>query len=170
MWGNIIGGALGLLGAGLGANEASKAAKAAKQNIEDQRAKNQNWYDRRYNEDATQRADAQRMLTKTVEMMKARTKAAEGAAAIAGGTGESVAATKAANAQAMADAASQIAARGEARKDAIEQQYMAKEQGFNNQLANLELQRANAIAQAAGGFGSAATTAGMGVDEWLLNK
>lgn len=166
-WGSIIGGALGLIGTGFGVAQASKAAKQVKKNIEGQQAENQNWYDRRYNEDPTQRADAQRLLTLTAENMKRRNKAAAGSAAVAGGTEESVAATKAANAQALADAASQIAAQGEARKDAIESQYMAKKDALEAQLNQAEMQKAQAIAQATGALGSAAMNAGTSADDLL---
>lgn len=168
-WGSIIGGALGLGGSIYGTIQASNAAKKVKQNIENQQRENQNWYDRRYNEDPTQRADAQRLLTLTAERIKERNKAAAGAAAVAGGTEESVAATKEANAKALADTASQIAAQGDARKDAIEAQYMAKKDALNAQQNQAEMQKAQAIAQATGALGSAAMNAGTGVDEYLLD-
>ena len=38
-----------------------KALRQMKRNVEAQRKSNQDWYDQRYNEDATQRADAQRL-------------------------------------------------------------------------------------------------------------
>lgn len=145
----LIGGAIG---AGVGAAaklyggmKASQAMKKIKANLEQQRKDNQNWYDRRYNEDATQRADAQRILTQTEEAFRNRNRQAQGTAAVMGGTEESVAATKAANAQALADAASQIDVAGEARKDNIEQQYMATDRSIQNQLNNLEQQRAENI-------------------------
>ena len=83
-----------------GGVNASQAIKGVKSNLEQQRRDNQNWYDRRYNEDATQRADAQRILTQTAELIKQRNKAAEGKAAVMGASEASVAAEKAANAKA----------------------------------------------------------------------
>ena len=164
MIGAIIGGALGIGSSILGGIAASKAAKEAKENVEQQKRKNQAWYDRRYYEDPTQRADAQRILTMTAERMRQRNKAAEGAAAVAGGTEESVAAAKEANAKAMADAASQIAVAGENRKDNIEQQYKETDRALDNQLASIEQQRAANIAKAIQGVGSAAGSLAMGVD------
>ena len=155
MIGSIIGGALKIGGSIFGGIKASQAMKKMKRNIEQQRRKNQAWYDRRYNEDATQRAEAQRMLTKTQEFIKSRNKAAAGAQAVTGATEESVAATKAAGNQAMADAASQIAAAGDRRKDAIEQQYMERDDQFQGQLNNLEANKANHIAQAVQGVADA---------------
>ena len=97
IFGSAIGGALGIGGAIFGGISASKAMKKAKGMVEKQMKDNQNWYDRRYNEDATQRADAQRILTMTNENIRQRNRQAAGTRAVMGGTEESVAAAKAAN-------------------------------------------------------------------------
>lgn len=149
--GSIVGGALSAGGAIFGGISASKAMKKAKKNVEAQRKKNQDWYDQRYNEDATQRADAQRILTQTEESIKQRNKAAAGSAAVMGCTDESVAAAKAANNEALADATSQIAANAEARKDNIEATYMQNDTAFMEQLNNIEIGKAQAVAQAVQG-------------------
>lgn len=154
----LIGSAIGAAGSIFGGISASKAMKRAKKNVEAQRKKNQDWYDRRYNEDATQRADAQRILTQTEESIKQRNKQAAGSAAVMGGTDESVAAAKAANNQALADATSQIAANAEARKDNIEATYMANDNAFVEQLNQLEQGKAQAIGQAVQGVASAASS------------
>ena len=153
--GSIIGGALSAGGAIFGGIKASQAMKAAKSNVEQQRQKNEDWYNRRYNEDATQRADAQRILTQTEESIKQRNRAAAGAAAVMGGSGESVEAAKAANSKAIADATSQIAANADARKDSIEAAYLQNDNAFNEQLTNIEQAKANAIAGAVQGVANA---------------
>lgn len=152
----LIGAALGAAGSIFGGISASKAMKRAKANVERQMRENQDWYDRRYNEDATQRADAQRILTMTEDSIKRRNRAAAGTAAVMGGTDESVAAEKAANAQTMADATSQIAANADARKDAIENQFMSRKEDLNNQLNQMEQGKAHAISQAVQGVTGAA--------------
>lgn len=154
----LIGSAIGAAGSIFGGISASKAMKRAKKNVEAQRKKNQDWYDRRYNEDATQRADAQRILTQTEESIKQRNKQAAGSAAVMGGTDESVAAAKAANNQALADATSQIAANAEARKDNIEATHMANDNAFVEQLNQLEQGKAQAIGQAVQGVANAASS------------
>ncbi len=148
MIGSLIGAGIGAVGSIFGGMAASKAMRNVKSNLENQRQSNQDWYNRRYNEDATQRADAQAMITKTNEEFKARNKAAAGAQAVMGGTEESVAATKAANAQAMANATAQIAANADRRKDAIEQQYHSKDEALQQQLNDLEQQKAHQVTQA----------------------
>ena len=155
IFGSAIGGALGIGGAIFGGSSASKAMKQAKEMVEEQKKENQDWYDRRYNEDSSQRADAQRILTQTNEAIRQRNQAAAGSAAVMGGTEESVAATKAANAQAIADATSQIAVNGERRKDQIESQYLQTKSDLNQQLQNLEIGKANAVSQAVQGMASA---------------
>ena len=152
----LIGTAIGAVGSIFGGIKASKAAKKAKKNIEAQREKNQDWYDRRYNEDATQRADAQRLLTQTEKSIKERNRQAAGAAAVMGGTDESTAAAKAANNEALADATSQIAASVDARKDNIEATYMQNDNAFVDKLNKMELKKADAIGQAVQGVASAA--------------
>ena len=144
----IIGSAIGAASAIFGGASASKAAKEQTKLVNAQRKKNQDWYDRRYNEDATQRADAQRILTQTEESIKNRNRQAAGAAAVMGGTDESVAAAKAANNEALADATAQIAANAEARKDNIEATYLQNDAALNEQLLGIQRDKANAIADA----------------------
>lgn len=153
--GGIIGGTLGAAGSIFGGIKASKAMKRVKENIQAQQQANQNWYDRRYNEDATQRADAQRILTQTEESIRNRNRQAAGAQAVMGGTDESVAAAKAANAQALADATSQIAVNADNRKDQIEQTYQQRDAQLNAALNDLEVNKAKAISQAVKGVAEA---------------
>ena len=134
MIGSLVGAGLSAVGSIFGGISASKAMKKVKKNLQAQKQANQDWYDRRYNEDATQRADAQRILTMTEE---------------------SVAATKAANNQALADATSQIAVNAEARKDQIEQTYQQKDAQINDALNNLEINKAQAISSAVQGVAQA---------------
>lgn len=159
MIGSLVGLGLSAVGSIFGGISASKAMKQAKKNLQAQKQANQDWYDRRYNEDATQRADAQRILTMTEESIKNRNRQAAGAQAVMGGTEESVAAAKAANNQALADAASQIAVNAEARKDQIEQNYQQKDAQINDALNNLEINKAQAISSA--GLGMAQAGAGI---------
>lgn len=152
----LLGTAIGAAGAIFGGISASKAMKNVKNNIVAQREKNDDWYNRRYNEDATQRADAQRILQQTEESIKQRNKAAAGTQAVMGGTDESVAAAKAANAQALADATSQIAANADARKDNIEATYLANDNAYMDELNKMEVGKAQAIGKAAEGVAKAA--------------
>ena len=159
MIGSLVGAGLSAVGSIFGGISASKAMKKVEKNLQQQKQANQDWYDRRYNEDATQRADAQRILTKTEESIRNRNRQAAGAQAVMGGTEESVAAAKAANNQALADATSQIAVNAEARKDQIEQTYQQRDAQINDALNNLEIKKSEAISSAVQGV----TQAGAGI-------
>lgn len=160
----LIGGAIGAgisaIGGIFGGISASKAMKKVKRNIEQQQKENQDWYDRRYNEDATQRADAQRMITMVNDSIKKRNKQAAGAAAVMGGAEEAVAMAKEANNQALSDTTSQIVANAEQRKDNIEQQYLNRKADLNQQLNDLQMKKAQNTAQAIQGVTSAAQSIG----------
>lgn len=155
MIGSLVGAGLSAVGSIFGGISASKAMKKVKKNLQAQKQANQDWYDRRYNEDATQRADAQRILTKTEESIRNRNRQAAGVQAVMGGTEESVAAAKMANNEALADATSQIAVNAEARKDQIEQTYQQRDAQINDALNNLEQQKAQAISSAVQGVAQA---------------
>ena len=151
----ILGAAGGALGGVLGGMSRNRMLNDQIAAVEAKKKENQDWYDRRYNEDATQRADAQAMLTQTAEAIKGRNRQAAGVAAVTGGTEESVAATKAANAQAMADAASGIVQAGEARKDSIEKQYRAANDAYDEQIRALKGQKQSVFDIASGALAGA---------------
>lgn len=172
MIGTLIGAALSVGSSIYGGYKASEAAKEARENILQQQKDNQNWYERRYNEDATQRADAQHILQLTQQSIKDRNRAAQGRAAVTGSTNEAIAAEKAANNAALANAAATIAANGDRRKDIIEQQYRGQNDALQGQLNNIEMQRAQNIATAANGVADALGSAGTAVDDagWFGKK
>ena len=155
MLGRIIGGAVGAAGSIFGGISASKAMKKVKNNLLRQQQQNRDWYDQRYNEDATQRADAQRILSLTQQAIRQRNREAAGAQAVMGGTPESLAATNAANSQTIAQATSHIAAAGDSRKDQIEQAYQQREGQLQGQLNDVEINKAKAMAEAVQGVAQA---------------
>lgn len=150
MWGAIAGAALSAATQIGGAIAAKKQAKKAKAVLEEQKKQNEDWYNRRYNEDYTQTAEAQHAMTLAREEAQRQLAAARGRQAVMGGTDESVAATQEAVNKGLADTLSGIAAQGTARKDAIENTYLAKRDNIAQQYLNMYNQRANAVSQAAG--------------------
>ena len=161
MLGGIIGGTAGALGGIFGGISKNKMLKKQMAMIKEQKRENQDWYDRRYNEDYTQRADAQAILTQTADMIRRRNQQSAGTQAVMGGTEESAAAAKEANAKALSDATSQIAVAGAQRKDQIEGQYRERQQQLDETLRQLQGQKqdgfqmvSNAIGGAANGFAS----------------
>lgn len=151
--GSIVGGIIA-------SRQARKAEREQKAFIQEREADNQDWYDREYNVDSTQRADAQRLLTMTSEAIKNRNKRAEGMAAVGGATEESVAAEKQINAQALANTASSINEQGQARKDQIEDTYQARKDALNSDRQLLaqqtNAQKQSNIASAISGISGAA--------------
>lgn len=166
--GSIIGGAMKAAGGIYGGIKASKAAREQNRRLDELSKDNQAWFDRRYNEDATQRADAQRLITMTEESIKNRNKQAAAANAVMGGTNESLASAKAANNQALTDTISQIAADAADRKDAIEQQYMANKADIVSQQNAISAQKAQNITNAISGVAN--TAAGIAANEELFKK
>ena len=160
MIGSIIGGAMKLGGSIFGGIKASREAKKQQKMLDAQKAENQAWYNRRYNEDGTQRADAQRLLTNTQDLLRRQTMAAQGANAVTGASTEAVAAQKAANNQALASATSTIAAASDARKDNIEQQYQTNNNALADKQMQISRQKQNAITQAVQGVAGAADSIG----------
>lgn len=163
--GSIIGGASGLVGGLFGGISKRKMMKEQEKLLNAEQADNQSWYDRRYNEDATQRADAQRMLQLTEENIRNRNRQAAGTAAVMGGTDESLAAERAANANAMADTAAQIAVAGANRKDDIESKYIAKKDAINDEIRKVKAGTPSGldIASNAIGGGASGILKGMGL-------
>ena len=151
-----------------GGIKASREAKKQQKMLDAQKAENQAWYNRRYNENGTQRADAQRLLTNTQDLLRRQTKAAQGANAVTGASTEAVAAQKAANNQALAEATSTIAAASDARKDNIEQQYQTNNNALADKQMQISRQKQNAITQAVQGVAGAADSIG-GINDRLDN-
>lgn len=156
MIGSLIGGALKIGGTIAGGISASKAMKRVKKNLEAQRAANQNWFDRRSNEDATARADARRVLSMTQERLRQRDRQLAGHQAVMGGSDAALAVEQAAGTEALAEAASQIAVNGERRKDQIEQEYMNRDAQLQGQLNDMERGSAQEMKSAVGGISQAA--------------
>jgi hypothetical protein len=159
MWGALIGAGASIAGGLLGGSAAKKAARRKEALLNKMESENQSWYDRRYNEDYTQTAEALNAMRMMREQADKSVKRSEGVAAVMGGTDESVAQAKAAANEAIGNTLANIAAQGTARKNAVESQYLAQKQNINNARAGIYDAQAQAAAQA----GSAVMQAGMGL-------
>ena len=168
MIGALIGAGLGLASSIAGGIANRKSRRKQEQMLAQQQRENQAWYDRRYNEDPTKRADTVRLLTQMQEQIKNRNRAAKGRQAVMGGTEDSTTAVKEANNKTLADTTSQIVAANEARKDAIEQQYQRNKRSIQGQQMQMEAEKsadtANVVEGVAGTAANIAATldAGMG--------
>lgn len=164
MIGALIGAGLGLASSIAGGIANRKARKKQEQMIAQQQKENQAWYDRKYNEDPTKRADTVRLLTQMQEQIKNRNKAAKGRQAVMGGTEDSTTAVKEANNKTLADTTSQIVAANDARKDNIEQQYMNRKNQLQTQQMGIEAEKAADTANAVAGVAGTAANIAAAVD------
>lgn len=168
MIGPLIGAGLGLASSIAGGIANRNARRKQEQMLAQQQRENQAWYDRKYNEDPTKRADTVRLLTQMQEQIKNRNRAAKGRQAVMGGTEDSTTAVKEANNKTLADTTSQIVAANEARKDAIEHQYQQNKRSIQGQQMQMEAEKSadtdNVVAGVAGTAANIAATldAGMG--------
>ena len=167
MIGALIGAGLGLASSIAGGIANRKARRKQEQMLAQQQRENQAWYDRRYNEDPTLRADTVRLLTQMQEQIKNRNRAAKGRQAVMGGTEDSTTAVKEANNKTLADTTSQIVAANEARKDAIEQQYQRNKRSIQGQQMQMEAEKsadtANVVTGVAGTAAHIASTLDVGM-------
>lgn len=167
MLGSLIGAGLGVASSIFGGISARKARRKQERMLAQQEQENQAWYDRKYNEDPTKRADTVRLLTQMQEQIKNRNKAAKGRQAVMGGTEDSTTAVKEANNKTLADTTSQIVAANEARKDAIEGQYQARKDAIQNKRMGLEAEKAAGTASVAAGVAGTAANIASTIDSGL---
>ena len=170
MLGSLIGAGLGVASSIFGGISARKARRKQERMLAQQEKENQAWYDRKYNEDPTKRADTVRLLTQMQEQIKNRNKAAKGRQAVMGGTEDFTTAVKEANNKTLADTTSQIVAANEARKDDIESQYQARKDAIQNKRMGLEAEKAAGTASVAAGVAGTAANIAATIDGGLGNS
>jgi len=154
--GTALSSAVGIGSSIYGGIQSSRAAKRANALLAQEKNDNQNWYDRKYNEDGTQTASAQNMINQTRQAIKDRANRAAGTQAVMGGTDESTAQTKEADNDLMAKTVGTVAANADAKKDNIESTYIQNKQNLTNQQVGVQNQQAQNITNATTGVLSAA--------------
>lgn len=160
MIGSIIG-AVGGIASGIASGIAGrKAAKKNRRILNNMRRDSQNWYDKEYNADFTQRSDAQAALNKARAMLDDKYKQAQGAGIVAGATDESIALQKKAANATLADITGSIAERADAYKEQVRNNYVNEQNAINNSEIAVNNQQAANVAQAASGLSQAAGSLG----------
>jgi hypothetical protein len=158
MIGTLIGAGVGLFSSIFGGVKSAQASRKAERELKQQRQANEDWYRKRYNEDYTQTAEAQRLLSQARTMAQDQLRDAAGRQAVMGGT-ETVNDARESAAKAVSETLSDLAVLGSQRKDAVENQYMNRSQQLSQQFQQMYNQRAaNAAAAASQGM-----QAGMGL-------
>ena len=158
----LIAAGTSIIGGAVKSHKAYKAEQQQREEIDRQRSENANWYNKRYYEDATQRADNQRLITQARAALQRNNMAASGQSAVMGATNATSAAMKEANNNALANTVSGVAANAARSKDAVEQAYMGRDAQLGNMQtqANMASVEANnaAIDGAVGGMNSLASS------------
>lgn len=154
----LLGFALGAIGAGmsiLGGVSSANAAKRAEKLRQEQDAKNAAWFNRKYNESYIDTAAGRNAIRQAIDYGKRQTQRAEGAAAVTGGTDAAVAQAKEGANRMVGDTIGNLAAQDTARKEQAEATYLRQqEQSTAQQMANQQAKAAG-IAQAAQGASNA---------------
>lgn len=164
----LIGGIIGGIGSAVagivGGNAVRKAANRNAKLLAEAEEASKAWYDKEYNANYLDRADARAALAATRDILADRYKAAEGSAAVTGATEESLARQKAAANEALAGVTSNLAQSAEAHKEAVRANYEAQQEAYRQEKMGVNNQKANATVQAAQGVANAAQKLGKGVD------
>lgn len=166
MVGALIGAGVNLLGGVAGAIGSARAQNKADEMVAGQKAKNQAWYDRNYNQNFLERSDAQQVLENTRKFYDERMQRSAATNTVMGGTDEALAMEKAAANQAVSDTMAGINADASAHKDAIEQNYLNVDSALTQQQIAGQQQKAQNIANAASGV----SKMGAGIVGSVLSK
>ena len=141
----MIGAGMKIGGAAINAIANARAYRNQMKNLRRQERENQNWYDRRYNENATERADSVALNEQAKQHFAEAMARHQGAAAVMGGTNAQLAAEKSAEAAGYAGIQAQRQQLADTRKDTIENKFMANKTAIQDKMNALEAQRAQGI-------------------------
>lgn len=151
---------LALAGASLassiwGGHQAAEQQARAEAELRAEKARNEAWYNRKYNESFVDTAAGQNMKRMALDAARENWMRESGAAAVAGGTDAAVAQAKEAGNRMVGDTIAQMAAQDTARKDNADAAYRAEQSRLAQQQMALEQQKAQNIAQTASGVSDA---------------
>jgi hypothetical protein len=138
----IVGAAVALGSAIYGGVKSAKARKEQQKLIEQQRLKNEEWYNKNYYSDYMQTAEVQSALNQLREQIKLNNRQTTGAMAMRGGTDEARLASQAAGNRTYADAIRGIAGQATAYKRGIDSQNQQNQQNMIALMMNMYNQNA----------------------------
>ena len=160
-----IGAVGGLASSLIGGGASSSAARKAQKMLDQEKAKEDAWYNRRYYEDYVDTAAGQNLVRRAKDYAKESWRKAAGAKAVAGGTDASVQMAKDAGNKMVGDTIANIAATDQARKSNVDNLHMQNQMKFSERDAALEQQRAQNISNAASAASNAMMSIGSAVDQ-----
>ncbi|MCC8071257.1 MAG: MSCRAMM family adhesin SdrC [Bacteroidales bacterium] len=132
----------------LGGLSASKALKKAQSSVKSEITQLDDWYQQRYNETATERADARALLSETSAMLKDSSRRAAARSAVVGSTPEQEALSKSQSTQALAQTVADISSDATSRKDQLATTYQSTRQRLMGKLQDLYANQGKAWQQA----------------------
>jgi len=166
MWiASAIGAGAGLATSLFGGLFASSAAKEAEKKQRAMEAREQNWYNRRYNEDYIDTNAGQNLVRRAKEFARENWRKAQGAKAVGGGTDAATAMAKEAGNKMLGDTLANVAATDQANKSHVDDVHMKNQQNFMQMDMNREMQRAQNITNAAQGASNAIMSAASAVEQ-----
>lgn len=146
MAGTAITTGIALAGKAIGGIVNRHANRKAEKILQQQKQNNRSIFDRAYYEDALQRSENQHALTKTAELLRDSYNNAKGRQAIMGGTTDSLTATRAANADAIAKTTGQMAASASDKRDSALRTYESNNNAYLAQdIANQQRRAKNTV-------------------------
>ena len=160
-----IGAVGGLASSLIGSSAASDAARAAERRQRMMEARENAWYNRRYNEDYIDTAAGQNLVRRAKEYAKENWKKAAGAQAVAGSSAAAAQMAKDAGNKMVGDTIANIAATDQARKSHVDDLHRQAENQFGQMDMQREMQRAQNITNAAQAASNAIMSAGAAIEQ-----
>ena len=156
----------GLISSIIASKKANEAASAARADYNQKQSMLDNWLNKQYYSDITQRTDVQNMLRILQENQEKQTKRDEAIGAITGATQESLLASQYSRNKSYADALAEIASNASQLKDTYLQNYMTQKIGMTNPEYGLLSNQSNMWSQAGNNlFRTGASMLGSGIDK-----
>lgn len=146
----IVGAALAVGTTAYGAHKSAQANKKQRDALNRDKANENAWYLRRYNEDYADTAAGQNLLNRANRYAKDTWRKAAGAQAVAGGTDASAQMAKDSANRMVGETIANIAATDQAQKANVDNQHRSATRTHALQDAQLEAQKAQSIATTAG--------------------
>lgn len=169
MLGLIAGGALAAAGSIFAGASNKRSAERQQRLLEAEKAKEQMYYDKKYNEDPLSRSDSQAAMRYAREQAEKMIRREAGSAVVAGSTTASESVAKEKANEMVSQTASNITAGESARRDLLDEQHMQNQSNFLRREAGVESAKSKSTADAIKGVTGAAGNIFMASDLWGNN-
>ena len=138
-----------------GGASAARQQREAERRLAEEKARNDAWYNRHYNESYADTAGGQNRIRMAKDAARENWKKAAVAQAVSGGTDAATAMEKEAGNRMVGNAVAQMAVNDTARKDNVDASYRTRQSQLSQQQIALDQQKAQNTAAVAGGVSDA---------------